>query len=98
MNIPELLNQNVNFTLTSEQFFLLRDYLIDYISAAIKQPVKVPDVTLTRQEAADKMRITLPTLWRYDKENLLKPQKIGGRRIYLLSDIEAFIEKGRAAS
>jgi len=94
-NLLEQGSQNVNIVLSQEQFFMLRDYLTNYISEAIKQPEKVPEVPLTRQEAANRLRVTMPTLWRWDKENLLKPHKYGGRRIYLLSDIENFISKGR---
>lgn len=47
--------------------------------------------TLTRKEAAKMLGVILSTLWKWDKNNYLKPVKIGTKVLYRLSDIEAIL-------
>lgn len=47
--------------------------------------------TMTREEAAKALNVTLSTLWRWDKINYLKPVKIGTKVLYRASDIERML-------
>ncbi|MCC7438019.1 MAG: helix-turn-helix domain-containing protein [Armatimonadetes bacterium] len=42
----------------------------------------------TRKETATKLRVTLPTLWRWENEGVLVPKKIGRRVLYERSMVE----------
>jgi hypothetical protein len=46
---------------------------------------------LTRQQAKEELHVSFPTLNRFDKEGILTARKIGGRVLYLRSDIEKAI-------
>jgi len=57
-----------------------------------KEPVR-PEL-LTRRQAKDELHVSYPTLNRYNKEGILKAQKIGGRVLYLWSDVEQALSLG----
>ena len=44
--------------------------------------------TLSRKEAAEKLGVTLTTLWHWQKSGYLKPVKIGTKVMYRPCDIE----------
>jgi len=46
---------------------------------------------LTRQQVKEKLHVSFPTLNRFDKEGILTARKIGGRVLYLWSDVEKAI-------
>ena len=46
---------------------------------------------LTRQQAKEELHVSFPTLNRFDKEGILAARKIGGRVLYLRSDVEKAI-------
>lgn len=58
-----------------------------------KEPIR-PEY-LTRQQVKEKLHVSFPTLNRFDKEGILTAHKIGGRVLYLLSDIEQAINPDR---
>ncbi len=47
---------------------------------------------LTRSEAAKKLRVSLPTLAAYEKQGLLKAQRIGRRVTFSERDLDAYLE------
>ena len=49
---------------------------------------------LTRFEAANFLKISLPTLHKFVNEGKLHPLKIGGRRLFAESDLLAAMEAG----
>lgn len=51
-----------------------------------KEPIR-PEY-LTRQQVKEKLHVSFPTLNRFDKEGILTARKIGGRVLYLWSDVE----------
>ncbi|MBQ4519625.1 MAG: helix-turn-helix domain-containing protein [Bacteroidaceae bacterium] len=53
--------------------------------------------TLTREEVAELLNVTKPTLWRWEKAGYLIPKKIGKRVLYLRSEVEEMVRKGGAA-
>jgi hypothetical protein len=54
-----------------------------------KEPIR-PEY-LTRQQVKEKLHVSFPTLNRFDKEGILTAHKIGGRVLYLWSDVETAI-------
>jgi len=53
--------------------------------------------TLTREEVAELLNVTKPTLWRWEKAGYLIPKKVGKRVLYLRSEVEEMVRKGGAA-
>ncbi len=51
--------------------------------------------TMTLQEVAELLNVTKPTLWRWEKAGYLIPKKVGKRVLYLKSDVEQMLQKGR---
>lgn len=56
-----------------------------------KEPVRPKYVT--RQQVKDELHLSFPTLNRFDKEGILTARKIGGRVLYLWSDVEMAINQ-----
>lgn len=54
-----------------------------------KEPIRPEYVT--RQQVKDELHVSFPTLNRFDKEGILTARKIGGRVLYLWSDVEKAI-------
>lgn len=50
------------------------------------------DVVLTRKEAADFLKISLPTLWKLTKETKLKSHRIKSKVYYFESDLMEFLK------
>jgi len=50
---------------------------------------------LTRQEVCKKLHVSLPTLHRLHRENILTAHKIGGRVLYTLESIEKALNQGQ---
>jgi hypothetical protein len=53
-----------------------------------------PEQYLTRKQASRELNVTLPTLWRWQKQAYLQPVEVGGRRKYKLSDINRILKTG----
>lgn len=49
--------------------------------------------TLTREQAAKALNVSLTTLWRWDNMGYLKPVKIGAAVLYRASDIEEMLQR-----
>ena len=49
------------------------------------------DQLLTRSQVSEKLCVTLSTLWRWEKQNVLTPIRIGSKVRYRLSDVEKAI-------
>ena len=49
---------------------------------------------ISRNEAAEKLCVSVHTLWRWARDGYLKPKKVGRRVLYLKSDVERIIMRG----
>ena len=56
----------------------------------------VARLALTTQETADALGVDTVTVWRLTKRGLLKPNRATRRPLYPISDIERFLEGGKA--
>ena len=91
MNIANLLKEgNVTLAISAAD---LKEFWLSLISEAQKsKECEVKDETfLSVEETAKELRVTKPTLWRWDKDGYLKPVKIGGRVFYRRSDIDKLL-------
>jgi len=55
---------------------------------------KAMDMLITPDEAAQSLKVSKVTLWRWEKNGYLNPVSIGGKKRYKQSDIAKIIEKG----
>ena len=75
---------NPLFTLTIQDAEpLFKKWISEVLLTDPPLPVKSePDRFLTRQDACEILRISLPTLSKYSKLKIIKAQKIGNRILY----------------
>lgn len=55
---------------------------------------KASERLITPEQAADTLKVSKVTLWRWEKSGYLIPISIGGKKRYRNSDIAKIIEKG----
>lgn len=74
----------------------LRDVIRDEVRRTIEEERQKarPDVYLTRQETAQALKVSLPTLWKLSKEGKIKATKIGRSVKFSESEIKRFQEEG----
>ena len=68
-----------------EEYFVKRGWLQE-------KPSSDEEEWITRDEVCDKLHITYTTLWRKEKEGIIKKRKIGRRNLYSKEKIMALIE------
>lgn len=56
--------------------------------------IKASERLITPEQAADSLKVSKVTLWRWEKSGYLIPVSIGGKKRYRNSDIAKIIEKG----
>ena len=63
------------------------------IDKLLEQRENKPEVFLTAEETAKRLKVDRSTLWRWNKEGYLVANKVGSKVRYKLSDVER-IQKG----
>ena len=66
----------------------LKELFLDWKEESELNRKKETETLLTPDEVASKYRISKVTLWRWAKDGLLKPVKMGRKSFYRQSDIE----------
>ena len=87
---PELA-KDLNLTIKGNDLLNFADTLIKETTAEVEERIKAQEngkKLLTRKEVCAMLGVTLPTLWRWEKKNILVPLKIGNKVCYRLSDVE----------
>ena len=87
MKISEIVNQNVPLQLVVNVADL-KELFLDWKEESELNRKKETETLLTPDEVASKYRISKVTLWRWAKDGLLKPVKMGRKSFYRQSDIE----------
>lgn len=87
MKISEMVNQNYPFQVVLNAAEL-KELLLDWKEESELKRNKEQQTLMTPDEVASKYRVSKVTLWRWDKEGLLKPIKMGRKSFYRQSDIE----------
>jgi excisionase family DNA binding protein len=86
----------VEVTLPEEFLQQLEERIKKSVAEALQaniQAIKQDQTKLTREEAAKKLRISLPTLSKHIKSGLIKSQQIGKRVLIPESEIEQFLKQ-----
>ena len=87
MKISEIVNQNVPLQVVVNVADL-KELFLDWKEESELNRKKETETLLTTDEVASKYRISKVTLWRWAKDGLLKPVKMGRKSFYRQSDIE----------
>lgn len=87
MKISEIVNQNVPLQVVVNVADL-KGLFLDWKEESELNRKKETETLLTPDEVASKYRISKVTLWRWAKDGLLKPVKMGRKSFYRQSDIE----------
>lgn len=87
MKISEIVNQNVPLQVVVNVADL-KELFLDWKEESEQNRQKGTDILLTPDEVASKYRISKVTLWRWAKDGLLKPVKMGRKSFYRKMDIE----------
>lgn len=87
MKISEIVNQNVPLQVVVNVADL-KELFLDWKEESELNRKKETKTLLTPDEVASKYRISKVTLWRWAKDGLLKPVKMGRKSFYRQSDIE----------
>ena len=87
MKISEIINQNVPLQVVVNVADL-KELFLDWKEESELNRKKETETLLTPDEVASKYRISKVTLWRWAKDGLLKPVKMGRKSFYRQSDIE----------
>lgn len=87
MKISEIVNQNVPLQVVVNVADL-KELFLDWTEESELNRKKETETLLTPDEVASKYRISKVTLWRWAKDGLLKPVKMGRKSFYRQSDIE----------
>lgn len=77
------------FALLNERLERIESLLLEQQSQEAKQPHQSTDETdlLTPKESAKLLRISIPTLWRWQKKGKVKCYGIAGSRYYKRSEL-----------
>lgn len=87
MKISEIVNQNVPLQVVVNVADL-KELFLGWKEESEQNRQKETDILLTPDEVASKYRISKVTLWRWAKDGLLKPVKMGRKSFYRQMDIE----------
>ena len=88
---PELA-RNIKLEVTGADLLAFGETILkNAVNDARKNQQTKPEEFLTPQELADKYKVSLVTLWSWDKKGITKPVRIGNAKRYKLSDVEKFI-------
>lgn len=86
MNITEISsNSQIQLVLNKAD---LKELFLEWKEESELNRKKETETLLTPNEVASKYRISKVTLWRWAKDGLLKPVKMGRKSFYRQSDIE----------
>lgn len=86
MNITEISsNSQIQLVLNKAD---LKELFLEWKEEIELNRKKETETLLTPDEVASKYRISKVTLWRWAKDGLLKPVKMGRKSFYRQSDIE----------
>ena len=85
---PELA-ANINVTTKASELFEL--YKMWEAEKKEKPEPKDPEEYLTPAEYAEVLKISLVTLWSWDKKGITIPLRIGNKKLYRRSDLEKIL-------
>ena len=94
MNIKNIIEQerNVQIVVNAAD---LKELFLEWIKEKDSQiqAVKIEEKFISPNDAASILRISKPTLIRWDKMGLTRPIKVAGKKYYKKSDVDALLLK-----
>jgi hypothetical protein len=96
MSITEILKHNpelaasLNVTIKGSDLKDLADYYFEKGRQEKPEP-KDPEEYLTPAEYAKTLKISLVTLWSWDKKGITRPLRLGNKKLYRRSDLEKIL-------
>lgn len=93
MSIKNIIDQerNVQIVVNAAD---LKELFLEWINEKDSQiqAVKEEDQYLSPNETVSILRISKPTLWRWEKHGFLVPVKIAGKKYYRKSEVDALLQ------
>lgn len=89
---PELAGK-IKFEATAADLRAFGEYLLRRAEESRPAP-KDEEVYMTPQEYAEALKISLVTLWSWDKKGITRPLRIGNAKRYRRSDLEKILSNG----
>jgi len=97
MNIQDFINNgtNVSITISANDLQDVINYTISKTRMELEKVITddKAEVYLSPSEASKLLKVSLTTLWHWNKRNYLSPVEVGGKRVYLQSEIKALLSK-----
>jgi hypothetical protein len=83
---------NITISVTLSDLFEFGEELVKKSRHQLEQKLSDESVEkyLSPDKTAEFLEVTKPTLWRWDKNDYLKPISIGGKKRYRYSDLKKF--------
>ncbi len=89
MNINEISKLGANNIQVVVSLADLNEFFEEKISEAVaSRNQEIEERYLSVDEVCEALKVSSNTLWRWNKNGYLKPNKIGRKSVYLLSDID----------
>jgi hypothetical protein len=93
MNIPDIIKNNPEINLTVRASELQEFALICFEAGKQDKPKQQEqEEYLTPDEMAKLLKISLVTLWSYDKKGITHPYRLGNKKLYKRSDLEKILK------
>lgn len=97
MNINEISKLGANNIQVVVSLADLNEFFEEKISEAVASRGQVKEEKyLSVDEVCEALKVSSNTLWRWNKNGYLKPNKVGRKSVYLLSDIDRLRKNNRA--
>jgi len=89
---PELA-KSVRLEMTGADLLAFGEAIHKSAIEAAEKSQKENEEYLTPAEFAEVLKISLVTLWSYDRKNLTRPLRIGNKKLYRRSDLEKIVQQ-----
>ena len=97
MNISEISKLGANNIQVVVSLADLNEFFEEKISEAVaSRGQEKEEKYLSVDEVCEALKVSSNTLWRWNKNGYLKPNKVGRKSVYLLSDIDRLRKNNRA--
>jgi excisionase family DNA binding protein len=97
MNINEISKLGANNIQVVVSLADLNEFFEEKISEAVaSRGQEKEEKYLSVDEVCEALKVSSNTLWRWNKNGYLKPNKVGRKSVYLLSDIDRLRKNKRA--
>ena len=97
MNLEDILKNgsNVSITICAKDLLEVINYTVSVTRKELEQCIIEDklEAYMTPKDVSVMLGVHVTTLWHWNKRNYLKPIEVGGKRVYLQSEIKAMLSK-----